>query len=236
VYDEKGNLRGIRDGQVAPILGPDGKPLTGREADAEALAIPADGQFGGDVLVSFERHHRVARYPLGKEGFLARPNRLDMPPSLQEMPNNGGLEGLAALADGRLLAMSELHLDESANTIGWLIEGKVFHRLALRRDGLHTVTDLATLPDGDVLVLERIFFRRPHSMRIRRIAETSIRPGAVLEGKVVAELNSEFSIDNMEGLAVRIGTKGQVFLYVVSDDSQSSRQRTVLLMFELEKL
>ncbi len=234
VYDQKGSLRSIRNGQVAPLLGADGKPLTGREADAEGLAIPAGDHFGGDVLVSFERHHRVARYRLGKDGFLARPTVVDMPPSLQEAPNNGGLEAITTLADGRLLALTELHLDEKANTIGWLIGDEDFHQLTLRRDGLHAVTDLATMPGGDILVLERIFFGLPYSMRIRRIAGESIRPGTVLDGKVIAELNGGFNIDNMEGLAVRTGTDGQVFLYVISDDAQSSRQRTVLLMFLLE--
>ena len=43
------------------------------------------------------------------------------------------------------------------------------------------------------------------------------------------------NIDNMEGLAVRRGPKGETLLYMISDNNFSPFQRTVLLMFELRR-
>jgi hypothetical protein len=42
------------------------------------------------------------------------------------------------------------------------------------------------------------------------------------------------NIDNMEGLAVRRGPKGETLLYILSDDNYSPLQRTLLLMFEVK--
>ena len=70
-------------------------------------------------------------------------------------------------------------------------------------------------------------------MRIRRIAHAAIRPGAVLNGEVLAEMDRRYNIDNMEALAIRVTPAGRVLLYVASDDSRNPRQRTLLLLFEM---
>jgi len=72
-------------------------------------------------------------------------------------------------------------------------------------------------------------------MQIRRIRGTDVRPFAVLEGDVVLRLDVRYSIDNMEGLAVRTGAKGETLLYLISNDNFNGLQRTVLLEFELTK-
>ena len=41
--------------------------------------------------------------------------------------------------------------------------------------------------------------------------------------------------DISEGLAVRRGPSGETFLYIISDDNYSARQRTLLLMFEFKE-
>jgi hypothetical protein len=38
----------------------------------------------------------------------------------------------------------------------------------------------------------------------------------------------------MEGIAVRRGVNGEIFLYIISDDNYSPLQRTLLLMFEVK--
>ena len=234
LHDKKGNLVGIRDAFIAPMLGADGSALTGKDADAEALTLPAGQAFGGDVLVSFEAHHRVDRYPFGAHGFAARPQPVSMPEALREAPLNGGLEAITSLQDGRLLGITELHANEEGNLMGWLVKGPQFDSISLGLDGAFSATDLATLPGGDIVVLERLFlpgFAR--SMRIRRIPRAALRPGAVLTGEVLAEMGRRYNIDNMEALAVRVTPAGRVLLYVASDDNRNPRQRTLLLQFEL---
>ena len=59
VRDGDGRLVGLEGSELAPLLDTEGKAVRGAWRDAEALErLP-----GGDWLVSFERHHRVWRYP-----------------------------------------------------------------------------------------------------------------------------------------------------------------------------
>ena len=73
------------------------------------------------------------------------------------MRSNAGIESLAHLADGRLLAIEE-GPDGEADGIShaWLIgpDGES-GRLGYRRANNFRPTDAASLPNGDVLVLER---------------------------------------------------------------------------------
>ena len=65
---------------------------------------------------------------------------------------------------------------------------------------------------------------------------SDVHEGARLDGKVLANLAfQDANIDNMEGLAVRRGPKGETLLYMISDNNFSMLQRTLLLMFELKQ-
>jgi hypothetical protein len=58
----------IADAEMAPILGPDGKPLKSRGwYDTEALADD-----GGAVYVGIERVNQVVRFDIAKDGLRAR--------------------------------------------------------------------------------------------------------------------------------------------------------------------
>jgi hypothetical protein len=59
-YDGQGNLAGLSDGHIGKLRGLDGQPLIAKaQADAEGMARLPDGSW----LVSFERQHRLWRYP-----------------------------------------------------------------------------------------------------------------------------------------------------------------------------
>ena len=68
-------------------------------------------------------------------------------------------------------------------------------------------------------------------MRIRRVPLSTVRPGALIEGRelIFADMGSQ--IDNMEGLAVHRTPAGETVLTLISDDNFSAIQRTVLLQF-----
>ena len=113
--------------------------------------------------------------------------------------------------------------------------------LRLRPVPPFALTDARLLPDGDLLTLERRFDAvNGVGMQMRRIPAADLSralaegPASPLDGEVVANLDAGYEIDNMEGLSVRRGPRGETLLYVVSDDNfQRTLQSTLLLMFEL---
>jgi hypothetical protein len=227
-------LEGIEDVEMGPLLGPDGRVLRGKEAcDAESLALLADGSF----VVGFERHHRLLRYPSGTGRPDGVPVPVPSPPGLEKAPLNGGIESLVMLRGGALFALTQDWVDKD-EIVGWTDGPDHWQRLGLRFDRALRPADAAALPDGDVLVLERAYTaaRGIVDARIRRIPRVSIRPGASLAGRVVAELASPLVLDNYEGIAVARALNGETHVYVVSDDNfDRVRQRTLLLMFALRE-
>lgn len=248
LYDEKGRLSGLADGAMSPLLDRKGKPITGKAmGDAEGLTITGHDPLTGDAYVSFERLHRVWRYALGEKGFLAVPSVVATQRRLGEMPANGGIEALALMqpetgGDGqKLLALSEDARDAKGRRRAYLIEGRKVERLATKLDEPFSPTDIARLPNGDYLMLERSFsLLAGPGMQLRLIKADEIKPGAMLEGRVLLSTNNRRTIDNMEGLAVREITegaaRGQVMVYVLSDDNFNPLQNTYLMMFRYRPL
>jgi hypothetical protein len=233
-----GHLMGLSKAALAPILDAGGKPLKAPFYDSESITslggFPLDSP-GSGVLIGFETRDRVDRYDPGKDGFVAKPVPVAMPDAIKANARNKGLEGIARLPDGRLLAITERTLDANGNMVGWIVDdGGASASVTLRRDAPFDLSDLALGPTGDIFTLERRYSRvAGPGMRIRRIAKQTIAAGALLDGEVVAELGSDYSIDNMEGLAVRKSEDGATLLYVISDDNYSAAERTLLLMFAL---
>lgn len=228
-----GKLVGLKGTSIAPLRDPNGNPLSGKSGDAEGLT----GSLDGDVFVSFERDHRIWRYAFGKHGLAAKPTAVATPAALKEAPDNGGLEGVGRLNDGRLLALTESYHDEAGNIRGWLLkDGADPAAVTLKRRAPFDLTDVQQLAGGDVLTLERRFNRIGGvGFQIRRIKGADVAAGATLDGDVVADAGMNFIIDNMEGLAIRTSEDGETLIYLVSDDNFNAPvQQTLLMMFELK--
>lgn len=225
---------GITDTEMAPVLGLDGRTLKARGwSDTEAMTFDR-----GVVYVGIERVNRILRFDFGRDGLGARGRPLAVPPEVSNLPFNKGIEGLVQIArgplSGTLIAFSERGLDADGNILAFLIGGRRPGLISVRRSGEYDVTDAAVLPDGDILLLERRFsYLSGAGMRIRRIALSTVEPGAVLDGPVMIEADLGYQIDNMEGLAVHRTTAGETVLTLVSDDNFSVLQRTLLLQFSL---
>jgi hypothetical protein len=232
---EEGYLTGAHDIEVAPMRGSDGETLEGKSnGDAESVI----GDLDGLVHVSFERDHRVVSFDLAEDGFMARASRIALPKEVSKLRANAGLEGIARLKDeaGTLLIMSEGTTDAVGNFKGWLIGEKSSSAISLKPIKPFGLTDLAVLPGGDVLTLERRFSpAKGPGFQIRRIAADTILPGAVLDGPVLANAGLPWTVDNMEGLDIRINDKGETLLYIVSDNNFNTLQRTLLMMFKLNE-
>ncbi len=94
----------------------------------------------------------------------------------------------------------------------------------------------ARLPGGDLLVIERSFnIIDGVAARLRHIAARTIVPGARLDGTAIAVLRPPLTVDNLEGVAARRGAAGETLIYLVSDDNFNPFQRTLLLLFALER-
>lgn len=229
---EAGRLTGLADVEMGPLLDPDGRPLAGKQAgDAESLALLPDGSF----VVGFEQRHRLWRYPAGSGRPDGVPLPLPPPPGLELAPANGGVESLVDLPGRGLLALTEEWI-EGDHLVGWIGGPEAWQRIGLRADTALRPSDAAVLPKGDLLVLERTYdtARRANTVRIRRVPGAAVRPGATLDGEIVARFEPPLAVDNDEGLAVfRRG--GETLLLLVTDDNFNAAggQRTLLLLFAI---
>lgn len=227
-------LVGVTGREIAPLRDLSGKPLQGKSGDAEGLA----GTMDADVFVSFEGDHRIWKYTFGKDGLDATPVAVKVPADLAKAPGNGGLEAIALLSSGKLLAITESYEDEDGNIRGWLIDpaSKPAVPLALKRRAPFDVTDARQLDNGDVLTLERRFNRVGGvGFAVRRIAGDALKSGTPIEAEIVADAGMNFMIDNMEGMSLRKSDDGRTLVYLVSDNNfNKPLQQNLLMLFELK--
>ncbi len=240
-YDKKGQLTGLSNGAMTAIIDLKGKALSDkRQRDAESLSRHSSG----DLLVSFERNHRVWRYPADPFTDKTAPTALPTPLPLTTTFGNGGIESLVTLRDGRVLAITEAQeLSGGSNQVAaYLWDGKAtkgdktWSSLRFQREGAFKPTGAARLPGGDILVLERSYIPIIGvAMRLRRIAEKDIAPGNTLKGAEIAVIRPPLAVDNMEGIDVKSGPDGKTLVYLLSDNNFNILQRNLLLLFELEE-
>src|SRR6266404_4510282 len=228
-------MTGLDDVEVAPMLGPDGRPITARGwFDSESIAL--DGPF---VYIGLERVNQVLRFDFSKGFTRSRGELVPLPPAARKLPYNKGLEALVMVPKGvplagTLIAISERGLDRDGNLIAFLIGGPTPGRFSVRRTDNFDVSDAVLLPSGQLLVLERKFsWLAGVGIRIRRIALKSVAPGAVVDGPSIFDADLGHEIDNMEGIDAHVTDEGDTVLTMVSDDNFSMIQRTLLLQFSL---
>ena len=232
--------QGIANAKMGPLLNPDGKPFKrGRDRDAEAIALVDGSVSAGSVLVAFERNHRIVGYDVSKEGLSAARRSVPLPEDAKRMSRNNGLEAMTVMRGGpykgATIAMSEHLLDKNGNHTGWIWAGAAPQRFNFENIGEFDLTDLASLEDGTLFVLERRFrWLEGVKMRLRRVMPDELLPGRTIKGEILIEADFNSEIDNLEGLAVSHGKPGETIFTMISDDNFNHfLQRTVLLQFSL---
>lgn len=230
-FGADGQLQAIRDAEIIPMLDTAGIPVEPPWADAESIAA-----LPGGFLVSFERAHRFWWYaaPAPEDLAEAIPAPFFHPDEMHDAPTNGGVEALTELGGGTLLAFAE-ELKRDGRIAGWTFNGQKSESpesyAALDR---YVPTGAATLPSGDVLILERRFDLTGFRSRIVRLDRTALQSGAPVVVKEVAAFTRPLTVDNYEGIATAESPPGTL-VFLISDNNFSALQRTLLLVFRLDR-
>ncbi|MEO1137470.1 MAG: esterase-like activity of phytase family protein [Pseudomonadota bacterium] len=229
-YGPDGRLVDADGALVSPVTAVNDEPLAGDQADAEAVFVQ-----GADLFVGFERQNRIDVYRSGADGRIVF-HRNAAAFDNQAIPFNKGIEAIAPLDDGRLIAFAEGAPSQDGGVKAWIVDrdGRL-SALSYNPAEAFSPTDAMRLPGGDLLVLERAYSAALGARaRVVRIHADAIVPGASLEGTELARFSAPLIVDNMEGIAAREDDEGNTLIYLISDDNQNRRrQKTLLLMFEL---
>ncbi len=239
VYDGD-QPKGVRAARLGPLQARSGTTFTDYDdRDAEGMAIVEGSPAKGRALISFERNHRIGWFDVDKSGLSPVRSYVALPAEMKRADANRGLEAVTMLRGGpykgSIVAIAERLPDGDGNHTGWIwVNGKpqAFHLVNKDR---YDITDVAALPDGGLLVLERRFrLSEGVKTRLRLVRRDELRPGALVHGEMLLDASMNQEIDNMEGLAVHSGADGAIIVTMISDDNFNyALQRTELLQFAL---
>ncbi len=232
-YDGTG-LAGLADAELAPMLDDKGRPPRSKPlGDAEAVADLG----GGEVLVGFESRPRIGIYDIGKSGLAARFQPVKSPKAIRTGPGNAELESVGRFAagpyQGDFIAISEFNADPQGNIRAWVWNARRRVAFSVQRYEDYKITDLALLPDGGILIIERSFGSSLlPGMTIHRFEASAIKDGGTVEPQLLFAGRAPFyAIDNMEGIAL-CARDGETRITIVSDNNfNTGLQRTLLLQF-----
>ncbi|MFJ6025587.1 esterase-like activity of phytase family protein [Brevundimonas sp. NPDC092305] len=195
-----------------------GDPIVEKvDGDAEGLLITE----GGDLLVSFERNHRIWNY--------GDPDRPAASPRGVASPDhafalNDGMEGVSVRAGGWRVTGESGGVWDCGPAGCAVVTAPPETPLA---DSEYRITGMDRDPDGGFFVVQRSYAPPIDARaRVRRMDASGVL------GPVLIELKLPSTTDNFEGIAVeRRG--GQSRLYILSDDNNNAAQRTLLLAFDV---
>ena len=253
-FDRDGVLVGFDNVTTGALPDIDGRPVSGRyRHDAEEV-VSWDPE---TILVAFEGDHRLQRFAReqvhGWRPATGQPSfEVPMPDPVRRLPENNGLEAVTRLRDGRLFLAAEAP-DAEGRRHGWVGNLDLSVRSELVYDGPEGFqpTSAATLPDGDVVLLERAY-EKTTGPRVRLVrlesgdllatSDEASPDGAPREVEVVelARFVKPLQVDNFEAVAVILEpaprptpSADPTRLFLLSDDNFSDTQRTLWVHAEL---
>lgn len=237
---EGATLKSVENVRIGPVVKP-AKTTKAMEynVDAEGIALQTPTNNRSPLVVSFERNHRIKHYIQEKQQLTATKKTLKLHKKVGKAGRNKGLEAIEYIRSGphkgSIIAFAERLKDKRGNLKGWIFGRKKTKKITIKRKDGFDITGLATLPEGDLFVLERRFrFDEGVKMRIRRVKAKDIKPKALLVGETLLQTsNAKNSIDNMEGIAVHRTKNGEIIITLISDDNFNFFQRTLLMQFAL---
>ncbi|MBV1900546.1 MAG: esterase-like activity of phytase family protein [Kordiimonadaceae bacterium] len=207
------------------LFDPTSKGGDKEDFDAESLIALSDG-----FLVGFEQNHRIMK--VKTLASTAAPELFETGVDLKGLSSNSGIEAMAYLPDGALIMFAENGRNIQGRLPVWHVSAGSVTNIDFIPPKNYSPTDAAALPDGSLLLLLRHYSVLDGvSAKILHITAEEIKAG-IIRGREIGSLRAPLSVDNMEGLDVIMQPDGSVRLYLVSDDNFSSRQDTLLMVFD----
>lgn len=201
------------------LLDQDGAPLSREHSDAEGLAITSDGR----MFISLEGQHRVDAFH----------NRQAVQswtiPRTIALPPNGGLEALAADADGSLWTLPETPI-RGVFPLLELRDGEWRERGSFPQSARFLPVGADFDGHGRLYILERSHQLWRFRSRIRRINNPT-------EDEKDIDILWESALreyDNLEGIVLLGRAADSINLLLVSDDNQMPFQTTQALLLRLD--
>lgn len=198
--------------------------------DIESLTREPDT---GRIWIGYEGTNSIERM----EGDLTD-GKLVKPAGMRGWSSNSGPEAMVRLKNGHFIVISEgreSYWDSDYPAL--LFEGDPINAPGVRNfsfeppEGYRPV-DMAQMPDGRVLILVREFvLGAPPTFNVKLVAAdpAEIEANTVWRGREVASISSPELEDNYEGLAILPREDGTLDLWLISDDNNTTFQRTLLL-------
>jgi hypothetical protein len=222
-----------RDVRFADLPGP-GTGAIKRHRDSESLTW--DPQTGR-AWVGFENRNAIWRY----DESMTRAERNIRPAAMADWSIAGGPEAMVRLRSGRFLVISETARPRgrpdariALRFAGDPTESKSPpERLAYVPPADYDPTDMAELPDGRLLVLNRqLSLSGLFTAKLVLLDMRGARAGAVVRGVELATFERPVQHDNFEALAItREGA--DTIVWIASDDNGEIWEQSLLLKFRL---
>ena len=215
------------------LLNQKGKKLDWR--DAEGLEVlKANNGIRGDteLVIALEGIPRVGRFTTQGQLIAEYP----LPKVLQDHKNyrgrNNSLESVTWHSKWGYITAPELPLKKQPIDVHTVYSRKKQWSFPAYPAANSSITALQTLPNGNLLVLERAWsgVMNPLVISLRYLDFKRCNKAGQCPIENVSVLSSLFLVDNFEGLTL---VRDNLYL-MVSDDGQSQFQRTLLTLFRLE--
>ena len=198
----------------------------GRPLDAEALEVTP----GGDLLVADEGRSRLFRYGPGFGVPKTKPRPL-AEGFAEHRPTNEGVETLALLPDGSLLAIAEGAWIDDGLHAAVRMNGNGSVPLRYRAAAGFVPTDAEVAGDQLFVLERRLSLLGGWQTRIVAVPLAELPTGseAVFAGHELARISGSTLGENYEALTAWRDDAGAYRLLLVSDDNFSGLQSTRLL-------
>lgn len=192
-----------------------------------------------EIFLAMEFRNAIVRTTPALQGW-----QMAFPRLMQGWSGNQGPEAMVRLTDGRFIVLSERNggwRDADSHPAALLASdptrGAPEQRFTfVGTDGARP-TDMAQLPDGRVLILQRTLrwpFPPRFSGSILLADPATLQPEGQWSGTRLTRLEAPLPVDNFEGLAITPAAGGKVHVWLISDDNQAVTQRTLLWRLELD--